>query len=114
MKANEVIMKRHENIDTLFNREAALLAIKNTPKKVTRGGNLGDFKSAILQIFEAAGKGVELSLNQVKAAYEAATKDTTKTAKNFADNVWYLSDKNKNCKEPKLTAGASTGTYVLK
>ena len=44
MKAKEVSMKRHENIDTLFNREAAMLAIKNTPKKVTKGGNLGNFK----------------------------------------------------------------------
>lgn len=112
MKVQEVKATRHANIDKLFNREAALLAIQNTPQKVVRSGVLGDFSGDIVKIFETAGKGKELSLNQVKAAYEAAT-GVELVAKKFADRCWLLSDKNSKNKAPVLKAGSTKGTYVL-
>ena len=70
-----------------FNIEAALFAINNTPKKVIRSGSAGDFTNHIVEIFKLAK--CELSLNQVKEAYNAATGENKKS-KDFADRCWLL------------------------
>lgn len=70
-----------------FNIEAALFAIDNTPKKVIRSGSTGDFTKHIVEIFKLAK--CELSLNQVKEAYNAATGENKKS-KDFADRCWLL------------------------
>lgn len=70
-----------------FNIEAALFAINNTPKKVIRSGSASDFTNHIVEIFKLAKS--ELSLNQVKEAYNAATGENRK-AKDFADRCWLL------------------------
>lgn len=102
---------RAEGIKAIFNKEAVLAAISNTPAKVSNAGTSG-LTGDIKQIFEAVGKGTPLALNQVRAAYLAAT-GTDLPAKKFADYCWTMSDKNKNNKAPLLKAGAEKGTYEL-
>lgn len=96
----------------VFNASAALLALKATPMKVARagGGASSDLTKGIVECFKQA-KG-ELSLNQVQAMYNAATKQNLAN-KVFADRCWTLSDKNKKNKAPLLKAGSAKGVYVL-
>lgn len=70
-----------------FDIKAALFAINNTPKKVIRSGSASDFTNHIVEIFKLAKS--ELSLNQVKEAYNAATGENRKS-KEFADRCWLL------------------------
>lgn len=106
---------RQANEPILFNRQAALMALKSTPKhtRVVSGSNMGDLAKDILECFKAAGS--ELSVGQVIAMYAAAKGEeaTKELKKKISDKVWGLSDKNKNNKNPALKQSADKGCYVL-
>lgn len=84
---NKIKPKDKNMTEKTFNIEAALFAINNTPKKVIRSNSNGDFSNHIIEIFKLAKS--ELSLNQVKEAYNAATGENKKS-KEFADRCWLL------------------------
>lgn len=111
----EVESARKANEPVLFNVQAALKALKSTPKhtRVVSGGSLGDLAKDILECFKAAGS--ELSVGQVVAMYSAAKGEevTKELKKKISDKVWGLSDKNKNNKNPALKQSSEKGCYVL-
>lgn len=111
----EVATARAESEPKLFNVQAALMALKSTPKhtRSVSGGSLGDLAKDILECFKAAGS--ELSVGQVVAMYSAAKGEeaTKELKKKISDKVWGLSDKNKNNKNPSLKQGAEQGCYTL-
>lgn len=106
---------RAQNEDIIFNKAAALMALKSTPKhtRVSSNGSLGDLSKDILECFKAAGS--ELSVGQVIAMYAAAKgqEATKELKKKISDKVWGLSDKNKNNKNPALKQAADKGCYTL-
>lgn len=111
----EVEAARQANEPVLFNKAAALMALKSTPKhtRVVSGGSLGNLAKDILECFKAAGS--ELSVGQVIAMYTAAKGEeaTKELKKKISDKVWGLSDKNKNNKNPALKQSEDKGCYVL-
>lgn len=106
----QIEQARMENKHKVFNVEAAILAIRQTPMKSTGSRGVGEFKSNILEIFKSAKS--ELSLNQVQAAYKAGFGEDV-PAKKFADACWIMSDKNSKNKNPVLKSGANKGCYAL-
>lgn len=111
----EVKEARTQNEGVIFNVQAALKALKSTPKhtRVVSGGSLGDLSKDILECFKAAGS--ELSVSQVVAMYSAAKGEeaTKELKKKISDKVWGLSDKNKNNKNPSLKQTGESGCYKL-
>ena len=104
---------RAENEGLIFNKAAALMALKSTPKakRTVSGSNLGEISNNILECFKAAGKGTEISTGQLIAMYAAATgKDLDKVLKKkISDKVWGLA----HGKNPVLNHNKDAGVYSL-
>lgn len=109
----EVKEARQGNEPVLFNKAAALMALKSTPKakRTVSGGSLGEISNNILECFKAAGKGTEVSTGQLIAMYAAATgKELDKVMKKkISDKVWGLA----HGKNPVLNHNKEAGVYSL-
>ena len=109
----EVKAVRAENEGVIFNKAAALMALKSTPKtkRTVSGSSLGEISNTILECFKAAGQGTEISTGQLIAMYAAATgKDLDKVMKKkISDKVWGLA----HGKNPVLNHDKDAGVYSL-
>lgn len=103
------------NEPVLFNREAAIAALKSAALKPAGArGAASQLSKDIIECFELAKKSgqAEVSVSAIKDMYNAAKKATL-GGKVFADRIWAMSDRNKKNKAPLLKAGKENGVYSL-
>lgn len=112
---NEVATVRQDNVKAIFNKDAALMALKSTPVK-TRVSTKGENTMAadIIECFKVANQ--PLSTQQAMAMYAAAKGiELTKEVKHsLSSTIWVLSDRNSKRKSPAtLKFDKTTGVYTL-
>lgn len=112
---NEVATVRQDNVKAIFNKDAALMALKSTPVK-TRVSTKGENTMAadIIECFKVANQ--PLSTQQAMAMYAAAKGiELTKEVKHsLSSTIWVLSDRNSKRKSPAtLNFDKTTGVYTL-
>lgn len=111
----EVQEARTQNEPILFNKVAALAALKSTPVK-SRASSSSSTGMAhdLLECFKVANQ--PLSTQQAMAMYAAAKNvELTKELKHsLSSTVWVLSDRNtKRKSNPELKYNSGTGCYEL-
>ena len=110
----EVKEVRASNEGLMFNKAAALLALKSTPVKTRASSGVSGMAADIVECFKVANQ--PLSTQQAMAMYAAAKGvELTKELKHsLSSTVWVLSDRNGKRKSPAtLKFNEETGCYEL-
>ena len=110
----EVKEVRAQNEGVIFNKAAALLALKSTPVKSRAGSGVTGMAKDVLECFKVANQ--PLSTQQAMAMYAAAKGvELTKELKHsLSSTVWVLSDRNTKRKSAaELKFNEATGCYEL-
>lgn len=110
----EVKEVRQGNEGILFNKAAALMALKSTPVKSRVSSGVSGMAADIVECFKVANQ--PLSTQQAMAMYAAAKGvELTKELKHsLSSTVWVLSDRNSKRKSPAtLKFDEATGCYTL-
>lgn len=110
----EVKAVRAENEGVIFNKAAALMALKSTPVKSRASSGVSGMAADMVECFKVANQ--PLSTQQAMAMYAAAKGvELTKELKHsLSSTVWVLSDRNSKRKSPAtLKFDEATGCYAL-
>lgn len=114
---NQVQENREANVRVIFNKEAALMALKTAAVHKSHGGRSsnGTSKASILiECFKTAGQ--PLSVNQAEEMFCASqgVKLDTKLSHSLSSILWAMSDRDTKRKTPaKLKYDTTTDMYTL-